>query len=208
MNEQDPNFLAGIRPRTPEQDMRDALEKQEAARLNAEMAAKNAAYAERQLGDAYRAVSGKQPARPGDDAELLAAYNGGNEREQMAYAAGLREAERMQADLRLQQQNMLNSAVSHVDATTLANAMAGLSQEVEAMARYVGRLDDLVRSLLDSKSPFSEDDIAAIKAHVRHPGALEAAKLRETIRCALEALKMEQIGVAENILRGAVDAKG
>lgn len=154
MSEQDPNTLAGIRPRDGAWDRMAQTE-------NERM--KVAVQTQEELAKARAAMH---------------AENGG----------------------------MLNRSVSLVDAAALANAVAGMSQEVGAMARHMGRIDELVRSLLDSKSPFTDDDVAAIKAHVRHPGALEAAKLRETIRCALEALKLEQLGVAENILGGA-DAK-
>lgn len=75
------------------------------------------------------------------------------------------------------------------DAETLARAVAQLTVELEGMARYVSKLGSSVTSLMDAKAQFSEEDVELIKAHVRHPGALEAARLRETIRCALLAVK-------------------
>lgn len=200
MSEQDPNMLAGIRPRTPEQDMRDVLEKKRAMELEkayGEAAADG--VAERKAADLFAAEALRRAPRPGDDAELPAAYH--------SSANAAFDAERQRALLRLQQQNVLNRAVNHIDATTLANAMAGLSQEVEAMARHVGRLDELVRSLLDSKAPFTDDDVAAIKAHVRHPGALEAAKLRETVRCLRIAADNGNWTTVSSIL-GGLDAEG
>lgn len=184
MSEQDPNMLTGIRPRG------DKPSDEELKRV--------AELQQRTIDAAMEQRAGLQPALPGNDAEMLAAYR--NE----AYA---KEQARQLAIRRLEQQNALNSAVSHVDATTLANAMAGLSQEVEAMARHVGRLDELVRSLLDSKAPFTDDDVAAIKAHVRHPGALEAAKLRETVRCLRIAADNGNWTTVSSIL-GGLDAEG
>ncbi len=217
MSEQDKNTLLGI------QNARDAIDEQrllaeQAARLNAEMAAKNAAYAERQLGDAYRAVSGKASSEELKriaelqqrtiDAAMerpsgVDTYLGGPVSDKERY----KELERQRAIGRLEQLNVLNRSVSHADAATLVSAVAGLSQEVEAMARQMGRLDELVRSLLDSKAPFTDDDVAAIKAHVRHPGALEAAKLRETVRCLRIAADNCNWTTVSSIL-GGLDAEG
>ena len=192
MSEQDPNLLVGIRPRTPEQDMRDAQDKA--------------------LHEAFRNhIGGKQgvAAGPGLSQGLLDASRPGEDEKLAAYRNEVfaKEQARQLAIRRLEQQNALNSAVNHVDATTLANAMAGLSQEVEAMARHVGRLDELARSLLDNKAPFTDDDVAAIKAHVRHPGALEAAKLRETVRCLRIAADNGNWTTVSSIL-GGLDAEG
>jgi len=102
--------------------------------------------------------------------------------------------EAMQKELELKRAMFLQHAggvldTAQVDTAMLANALARMSHEVEGVARAVSRLDELVRVLLETKAPFTEDDIIAIKAHVRHPGALEAARLRETIRCAVLAVK-------------------
>lgn len=128
-----------------------------------------------------------------------------NERMKNALQAQ-QELAKARAAMHAENGGMLNRSVSLVDAAALANAVAVLSQEVEAMARHMGRIDELVRSLLDSKSPFTDEDVAAIKAHVRHPGALEAAKLREMVRCAKLAAEQGSWLLVKGILE-AFDAK-
>jgi predicted nucleic acid-binding Zn-ribbon protein len=93
------------------------------------------------------------------------------------------------------------------DTEHLARAVAQLTVEVEGLARHASLLGNAVASLMDAKAQFSEEDIALIKMHVRHPGALEAARLRETIRCALLAITDGAFEAAKSILGGA-DAKG
>jgi hypothetical protein len=59
---------------------------------------------------------------------------------------------------------------------------------------------DLLETL-QSAGPYSAEDHELIKAHVRHPGALEAAKLKERIRCAVEAIESGYPGGALSILK-------
>jgi hypothetical protein len=91
------------------------------------------------------------------------------------------------------------------DIDTLSRAVATLTVELEGLARHVTTLGSAVASLMDAKAQFGEEDVAAIKAHVRHPGALEAARLRETIRCALLVLDIDRVA-SRRILEGG-DAK-
>lgn len=60
--------------------------------------------------------------------------------------------------------------------------------ELEFAARIAAQeaLEGLTEEL--GKNAFTDEDIRLIREHVRHPGALEAAKMKERIACALVAL--------------------
>ncbi len=88
----------------------------------------------------------------------------------------------------------------------LARTVAALTLELEHLLHHTGLLGNAVASLMDAKAQFSDEDVALIKAHVRHPGAIEAARLRETIRCTLVALKAGAVSAAQDILE-ELDAK-
>lgn len=70
----------------------------------------------------------------------------------------------------------------------LAHVTAELCRELAGFSRYCARLEQRLDGLEAAQRTFSAEDIELIKAHVRHPGALEAAKLRERLRMVREAL--------------------
>ena len=62
--------------------------------------------------------------------------------------------------------------------------LAGANIELNA---YISQLEDAVKRHSEN-AMFDEETVELIKAHVRHPGAIEAAVLKERIRCALACL--------------------
>lgn len=116
----------------------------------------------------------------------------------------------LERQLAMAKEGALNTApypASGSDTEHLARTVAALTLELEHLLHHTGLLGSAVASLMDAKAQFSEEDVELIKAHVRHPGALEAARLRETIRCALVALKAGAVSAAQDILE-ELDAKG
>lgn len=63
--------------------------------------------------------------------------------------------------------------------------MVALKRELVALAE---RIEAVELAVATSSSVYTAEDHELIKAHVRHPGALEAAKLKERIAAALVAL--------------------
>jgi hypothetical protein len=70
----------------------------------------------------------------------------------------------------------------------LAVEMVGLAERIEALEATAQSLS------------FTPEDVDLIKQHVRHPGALEAAKLRARIQAALVALDQNVPALARRIL--------
>jgi len=50
--------------------------------------------------------------------------------------------------------------------------------ELDVANKHIAQLEQELASI-----PFDAEDVALIKAHVRHPGAIEAAALKERLRC-------------------------
>jgi regulator of sirC expression with transglutaminase-like and TPR domain len=74
----------------------------------------------------------------------------------------------------------------------LRNVNAVMQAELDSSIRreheLEGELAAAEQLIAQLQNPFTVEDVELIKAHVRHPGALEAAKLKERIACARIAL--------------------
>lgn len=85
----------------------------------------------------------------------------------------------------------------------LARGIAELSREVERFTNRCEQVAAQCEALVNVGMVFSEEDIVLIKSHVRHPGALDAAKLRERIRCACVVLeKPFETATLKQVLNG------
>lgn len=183
MNEQDLNNLAGIRPRDDKDSNEDLARIANLQAKTIDGAMRNAREAE--LKERARCAIAELEKRQADAHSRL-------------YGGVLTTGPRDDAEM---------LAAYHGTRPAMAQDVAALARELEGLARHVGELGRQVEALTTAHGRFDEEDIDLIKAHVRHPGALEAAKLRETIRCALLAVRNGHMTVAAEIL-GASDAKG